>query len=185
MATTVDVLDAVDRRFYHPLQRDWATVVETAAESGGVRSVFEVELSPGGGNPAHIHRTYDELFEVVSGSLTVRLGSETVVLGPGEKAFARRGTVHCFSNPTSETVVFRVVLTPGHRGFEQALQIGYSVYDSGRKRLRPVEMAVLLEMAEMSFASPLRFVEPLFLRLARRGRRRGVDARLVEQYVRV
>ncbi len=184
MATTAS--DAAPaRRFYHPGQRDWATLIETAAESGGARSLFEIELAPGGGNPPHVHRTYDETFTVVGGTLTIRHGRDTLVLGPGESATARRGTVHCFSNPTSETAVFRVELAPGHRGFEQAIQIGYSLAAAGRTRLRPYELAVLLEMAEMDFAGPMRAAAPLLRLLARRGRRLGVDARLIERWVRV
>lgn len=187
MATETAVV-GVDsaRRFYHPGQRDWATLLETVAESGGTRSLFEIELAPGGGNPPHVHLTYDETFTVVSGSLTVRHGRDTLVLGPGDSVTAVRGTVHCFSNRSPvETCVFRVSLEPGHRGFEQALQIGYSIYDSGRKRMTPYELAVLLEMAEMQFVGPMRLLTPVFRVLARRGRRLGVDARLVERYVRV
>jgi quercetin dioxygenase-like cupin family protein len=185
MATTVDVGSSSDRRFYHPGQRDWATLLETAAESGGGRTLLEIELAPGGGNPPHVHLTYDETFTVVSGELTIRHGRDTLVLREGESATAARGTVHCFSNPGDSTCVFRVALEPGHRGFEQAIQIGYSVMESGRKRLRPYELAVLLEMAEMQFVGPMRLLTPVFRLLARRGRRLGVDARLIEQYVRV
>uniref|UniRef100_A0AAU2JLW5 Cupin domain-containing protein n=1 Tax=Streptomyces sp. NBC_00049 TaxID=2903617 RepID=A0AAU2JLW5_9ACTN len=43
----------------------------------------------------HTHEDTDELFLVVSGSLTIRLRDGDVVLGPGEMYVVPRGTEHC------------------------------------------------------------------------------------------
>ena len=38
-----------DRRYYHPVQKDWATFLETSEETGGEHTLIEVELrSPRG-----------------------------------------------------------------------------------------------------------------------------------------
>jgi quercetin dioxygenase-like cupin family protein len=177
------------RRIYSPVQQDAAVFVETVAESGGRRTRLEVELMPGGGNAPHRHLSYAEYFTCLEGELTVRVDGLLHVLQPGDEAAAAIGVLHCFANETSEAVRFRVDLEPGHRGFEQALQIGYGLAEDGETNAKGmpknlVYAAVLLELAEMRVVGPLRLLQPLLRVLARWGRRRGVDAKLVERYVR-
>jgi mannose-6-phosphate isomerase-like protein (cupin superfamily) len=88
------------RRIWNPVQQDGATFLETAAESGGVHSLLEIDVAPGGGNELHRHLTYAEHFEVVSGRLTLQVGDATLLLGPGEQATAPIASAHCFRNET-------------------------------------------------------------------------------------
>jgi quercetin dioxygenase-like cupin family protein len=181
---------AVDqRRIYSPVQQDTAIFLETAAESGGRRTRLEVELAPGGGNQPHRHLTYAEHFTGVEGELTVRVDGLVHVLAPGQEATAPIGVLHCFANETDEPVRFQVALAPGHRGFEQALQIGYGLAQDGATTAKGmpknlVHAALLLELGEMRVVGAMRAVEPLLRLLARWGRRHGVDAQLIERYVR-
>jgi len=177
------------RRIYSPVQQDAAIFLETAEESGGRHSLFEIELAPGGGNAPHCHLTYAERFIAIDGELTVRVDGLEHALKPGDEAVAAPGLLHCFSNDTDEQVRFHVELTPGHRGFEQALQIGYGLAEDGLTNDKGipknlVHAGVLMDMGEMRVAGPLRLLVPMFKLLARWGRRRGVDAALVERYVR-
>jgi len=55
----IDDLKAGKRRYYHPGQKDYATFLETSKETGGERTLIEIELAPGGGNVPHYHLTYD------------------------------------------------------------------------------------------------------------------------------
>jgi quercetin dioxygenase-like cupin family protein len=184
----MSAVQSVQRRVHSPVQRDAATFVETAAESGGRRTLLEIELAPGGGNAPHRHLTYAERFVCLDGELTVRVDGLLHVLQPGDEAVAAIGAVHCFANDTSEPVRFHVELAPGHRGFEQALQIGYGLAEDGATNAKGmpknlVYAAVLLDMSEMSLAGPTRALLPLLRVLARWGRRRATDAKLVERYV--
>jgi quercetin dioxygenase-like cupin family protein len=177
------------RRIYSPVQRDGATFVQTSEESGGCRTLLEIELAPGGGNVAHRHLGYAERFVALDGELTVRVDGLVHVLQPGDEATADAGILHCFANETDELARFRVELSPGHRGFEQALQIGYGLAQDGRTNDKGipknlVHTALLMQMGEMRVAGPMRMLTPLLGLLARWGRRRGVDAALVERYVR-
>ena len=176
------------RRIYHPIQRDAATFLETAEESGGARTLLEIELAAGGRNEAHRHLTYAERFQSVEGDLTVRLGRSSSTLAPGDQVVAPPGSAHCFANDTERAVRFLVELTPGHRGFEQALQIGYGLARDGRCDARGLprdirHLAVLAEMSEMRLCGALRAIEPVLHTVATRARARGVDAELVERYV--
>jgi len=177
------------RRIYSPVQRDAAIFLETVGESGGRRTFAEVELAPGGGNAPHRHLTFSERFVCIEGELTVRADGLLHVLQPGDEALAKPGVVHNFANETDEMVRFQVELNPGHRGFEQALQIAYGLAEDGLTNDKGipknlVQAAVLMELGETRVVGPIRMLVPLLKVLARWGRRRGVDAALVERYVR-
>jgi quercetin dioxygenase-like cupin family protein len=172
------------RTFRHPQQNDTATFLETAAESGGARTLLQVELGPAGSNAAHRHTTYAEHFEVVEGTLTVHLGDAERRLGPGETAAVPAGVLHRFANDTCEAVTFRVELHPGHLGFERALMAGYGLAADGlvSRRgipLNPYHLAILLEWSEMAIPGA---AQPAVRMLARRARRKGIDARLAARY---
>ena len=84
---------------------------------------------------------------------------------------------------------FHVELTPGHRGFEQALQIGYGLAEDGLTNDKGMPKNLVHAGRPHGHGrdarrGPLRLLVPLFKLLARWGRRRGVDAALVERYVR-
>src|SRR3954452_18783999 len=176
------------RRFYHPLQRDAATFLETSEESGGTRTLIQIELAPGGGNAPHRHMTYAEHFEVLEGRLVVMLDGERHELQPGDAAVAPPGPLHNFRNPTEDTAVFSVELRPGHRGFERALQAGYGLAADARTRpdgtpKNLYELAVLADWSDMRISGPLRVLQPLFGVLAALARRKGVDRVLAQRYV--
>src|SRR3954447_24822437 len=97
-----------NRRFYSSVQKDAATFIETVAESGGARTLIEIELAVGGGNAPHRHRTYAEHFEVLAGELSVHVDGAVHRLGPGETAVAPAGSLHHFTNDTDAPIVFRV-----------------------------------------------------------------------------
>ena len=180
---------AQQRKIYSPVQRDAAIFLETTEESGGRRTLLEIELAPGGSNVAHRHLGYAERFVALDGELTVRVDGLLHVLQPGDEATAQPGVLHCFANETDEPVRFQVELVPGHRGFEQALQIGYGLAEDGltNDKALPkslVHTAVLMEMSETRVVGPIRVLVPLLKVLARWGRRRGADAALIERYVR-
>jgi quercetin dioxygenase-like cupin family protein len=184
MSATVE-----QRRIYSPVQRDAAIFLETAEESGGRRTLVEVELAPGGGNEPHKHLSFSERFLCVEGELTVRVDGLLHVLQPGDEATAEPGAVHNFANETDDPVHFQVELAPGHGGFEQALQIVYGLAEDGLTNDKGipkslVSTALLMELGETRLVGPIRMLVPILKVLARVGRRRGADAALIERYVR-
>jgi mannose-6-phosphate isomerase-like protein (cupin superfamily) len=67
-------------------------------------SIVRMHLPAGDQPPLHVHHDEDECFYVLSGSLTLWVGSEApVTVGPGEFARAPRGIAH----------TYRVGSTPG------------------------------------------------------------------------
>ena len=60
------------------------------------------------------------MFYVLEGTLTLRLGDETVTAGPGTFACVPPGVVHTFSNPGDEPVRFLNFNTPA--GWERYMR---------------------------------------------------------------
>ncbi len=175
------------RRYYHPIQKDYATFLETSEESGGERTLIEVEVAPGGGNDPHYHLTYDEHFEVLEGELEVLVEKETVTLRTGEKAVARKNTLHRFRNPTSQPTTFLVELRPGHSGFEKAIKVAYGLASDGLASANGTPRnlyytALLMEWSDIRLPGIYTVAEPLFRLLARRARRKGIDRELEARY---
>jgi mannose-6-phosphate isomerase-like protein (cupin superfamily) len=176
-----------DRRYYNPIQKDWATFLRTSEETGGEYTLIEVEVAAGGGNTPHYHRTYDEHFEVLEGALEVMVGKETRTLRPGEKAVAKKNTLHRFRNTTGERTKFLVGLRPGHTGFEKAIKAAYGLASDGRVRAdgtprNPYHLALLLEWSDIRLPGLLTVAEPVLRFLARRARRKGIDRELEAKY---
>lgn len=119
------------RRIYNPVQKDAVTFLQTAEESGGVRTLIELEVASGGGNMLHYHKTFDEHFTAVSGEVGVQIGKETFTLKPGESAIAPAMSLHRWYNLTAETAIVRVELLPGSAAFERGLHIGYGLAHDG------------------------------------------------------
>jgi mannose-6-phosphate isomerase-like protein (cupin superfamily) len=73
---------------------------------------------PGGfpGPPMHVHPGFDEVFVVIGGTLTVRVGADVQEIGPGGTAYVSGSTPHTFANASEEPLRFMVVIAPG--GFE-------------------------------------------------------------------
>jgi mannose-6-phosphate isomerase-like protein (cupin superfamily) len=186
--------DAIDnkvtavRRYYHPIQKDYATFLQTSEETGGEYTLIEVEVAPGGGNEPHYHKTYDEHFEVLEGALEVLVGEEIHTLRPGQKGVAKKNTLHRFRNTTEERTRFLVELRPGHAGFEKAIKVAYGLAADGRARAdgtpkNPYHTALLLEWSDMRLPGLFTVAEPLFRLLARRARRKGIDKELEARYL--
>lgn len=92
---------------------DTLTFKATADTTGGALTAIECEAAPGGGPPPHIHDNEDEAFYVLEGEFEILLGEELVHVGPGDFAFAPRGTVHRFANIGDTPGRILILFTPG------------------------------------------------------------------------
>ncbi len=177
------------RRIYNPIQKDYATFLETSEETGGERTLVEIEVAPGGGTPPHYHLTYAEHFGVISGALEVMVGGETRTLTAGEKAVAPKNTLHNFHNATDEPTTFLVELRPGSSGFEKALRVAYGLASDGLSNSKGLpknlyHTALLFEWGEGRMPGLFGVLEPVFRLLAKRARRTRIDKELEARYCR-
>jgi quercetin dioxygenase-like cupin family protein len=88
-----------------------------ATETGGLVSVWETAVPPGGGAPHHSHAGEDEAFYVLEGELTLQVGEEVTTAAAGSLAFAPRGVHHTVANTADAPARYLLVCTPG--GFER------------------------------------------------------------------
>jgi quercetin dioxygenase-like cupin family protein len=93
-------------------------VIKAAGEhTGGSFFLSESTLAPGfAGPPAHRHRELHDMFYVLEGTLTLRLGERTVEAAAGSFACVPPGVVHTFRNDSDAPVRLLNFNTPA--GFE-------------------------------------------------------------------
>jgi mannose-6-phosphate isomerase-like protein (cupin superfamily) len=119
------------RTIVNPVIKDVATFLQTANESSSKVSEIEIVVMPGGGNILHYHKTYSETFIAVEGDLGIKLKDSIKVLKPGERYTVKPMELHAFFNPTGRPVKFRILIEPGHEGFENSLRILYGLAADG------------------------------------------------------
>jgi mannose-6-phosphate isomerase-like protein (cupin superfamily) len=90
-----------------------ATILATAAQTGGAFGLVHMEVAIGHGPPLHIHRAEDEAFWILKGRLTVRCGDEEFAAGPGAFVYTPRGVPHTFRLEGDTPAKLLVLLTPG------------------------------------------------------------------------
>lgn len=62
--------------------------------------------------PWHLHRSDDEAWYVLEGSLRIRAGEEEIELAPGSGYMVPRGTPHTYWNPTAGRTRYLLIMTP-------------------------------------------------------------------------
>jgi len=89
------------------------TIKATGEDTGGSLYLGEALIQPGfTGPPPHVHEQLHDMFYVLEGTLTMRLGDAMLELGPGSFACVPPGTVHTFANRSDQPVRFLNFNTP-------------------------------------------------------------------------
>jgi quercetin dioxygenase-like cupin family protein len=105
-----------------------AIIRATAADTGGLMTMVEVNEPPGQEAPLHVHHREDEAFYILEGSATIYVGDESFQVGPGDYAFGPRDIPHRYSiGDDGCRMLF--ICTPG--GFEHLVR-GMSVPAASR-----------------------------------------------------
>lgn len=99
------------------LSSDVYTLIVPGETTGGVLSVTDAWVPPGGGPPPHIHVDALEVIVVLDGAVTVELDGNSRIAEPGDAAVIPAGTVHRFLNHTATPAHLQFLFTPS--GTEQ------------------------------------------------------------------
>lgn len=156
----------------------------TPTESLEVRvataEILEVEATYGTGEPPpkHFHPAQDEHFEVLSGSIRVKLDGRERVLAQGERIDIPRGAVHQIWNPSPEPAQVLWRTAPGGRTvqwFRAIDRLHREGRVGGNGMPGPLAFAVLLTEYRDVFrlAGPDLLLRPALAALALVGRARG------------
>jgi quercetin dioxygenase-like cupin family protein len=175
------------RRIVNPVQGDAFTFILTSTESGGERSLGQIEVAPGGNVTPHYHRSYTERFAVLEGRLNLMIDGEQLILGPGEEATVPIGALHAWSNASTAPTVAHVELRPGQPGFETSLRVAYGLAADGRvlkngMPRNPLHAGLLLEWGDGRLPGAYAILDRGLRLLARLARATGVDRRLQQRY---
>jgi quercetin dioxygenase-like cupin family protein len=116
----------------NPATGELLTFHTTARETGGEYTLFEARILPDGTLPAaHFHPRQTERFEILSGTLTMKVGREKFEARPGDVVVIEPGVPHHFRNNTAEDVRFRVEVRPALE-IEELLETMYGLAADGK-----------------------------------------------------
>jgi quercetin dioxygenase-like cupin family protein len=117
------------------------TIKAGGEQTGGTLYLGEVVAEPGfPGPPPHFHDRLHDMFYVLEGTLTVRVGDETHEVAAGGFACVPPGVVHTFSNPTQAPVRFLNLNTPA--GWEHYMrELGATLAKGGATQAEIGEIA--------------------------------------------
>jgi quercetin dioxygenase-like cupin family protein len=131
----------------NPVTGEALEFLRTSADTNGELVEFVCTVKVGGFVAAkHIHPRQDELFEVLSGTMTVRAGRELRTLKPGDSIVVKAGTPHRFWNKGDEDLRFRVEVRPALE-FERFISTMFMLAQDGKTSKKgmpnPLRMAVI------------------------------------------
>lgn len=85
-------------------------------ETGDSIMMFESTAPVGSKSTFHMHRDSDEVAYVLSGELTILIGDDVTVGGPGSCTFMPRGVPHAWKSTGTETANVLFLYTPAKAG---------------------------------------------------------------------
>jgi quercetin dioxygenase-like cupin family protein len=178
----------MERSIHNPVTGERVTFLETSRETGGARTVGQLEVQPGGGVPLHRHGDHEERIDVMEGEIAVILDGVERRLGAGSHVVIGRTTVHRWWNPSpDQRLKFRATMTPGNSAFEGFLRLLFGLARDGRVRpnglpRRFADLALCADVDPSVLSGPLRLLGPLLRLSARRTRARGRAEELFRRY---
>jgi mannose-6-phosphate isomerase-like protein (cupin superfamily) len=136
---------------------------QTSRETNGEAVVFETFVEPHGFvAAAHVHPKQVERFEIVSGTIRLKVGGKEIVAGPGEKLTVPAGTPHRFWNAGDDELRFRCAVRLALE-FERLLETMFALAADGKTNKKgmpnPIRLAMIarahFEVVRLPFPPPL------------------------------
>jgi quercetin dioxygenase-like cupin family protein len=166
MAKSGDVLE-------HPVTGERVIWRKVAADTQGQLLQGDLFAQPGGSvAAAHVHPNQEERFEVLSGTLRLRVEGEERLLSPGDVAVITAGRSHVWWNAGEEDVHVLGEFRPALRT-EVFFETFFGLASDGKTNRKglpnPIHLAVLMReyQDELHLASPpLKVQRALFTPLA-------------------
>lgn len=179
----------MERSIYNPIQKDRVTFIKTHTDTNGEYTLVEVELADGGGVGLHYHKTYSEKFDCMEGILEVQAGKTLHRLEPGQTITANAHVNHLFRNRSGKPCKFKVEIRPASKVFENSLQIAYGLANEGLVRSNgfpkdKLALAWLFEISESNLPGWRSIFEFILRKQAKKAVKKGLDRKLIENYVR-
>ena len=130
------------------LAGDVYRVLAKGDQTGGVFTLAETRVLPGGGPPPHIHRREDEAFYVLEGEMTFLLDGKKIVAKAGSFVQCPRGIPHAFKNESDRPARLLVYISPpGFEKFADELAHPVASIESPPVPVTPTDIEKLLAVA--------------------------------------
>jgi mannose-6-phosphate isomerase-like protein (cupin superfamily) len=131
----------------NPLTGERLVFHRTASDTDGEYVLVEAIVQPDGFVAAgHVHPFQSEHFEVLSGTLGIRVGRRTLLAGPGDTVTVEPGTAHRFWNAGTDEARFMCEVRPALL-FEQLLETMFGLAEDGKTNKKgmpnPLRLAVI------------------------------------------
>jgi mannose-6-phosphate isomerase-like protein (cupin superfamily) len=131
----------------NPVTGERITFIRTARETAGEVTAVLVTVRPAGFvASAHVHPRQQEIFRIVSGRMSARVGGRIVEQGPGAVLTIEAGIAHKFWNAGNEDLVFVAEVRPSLE-FESLIGTMYSLAAAGKTNKKgmpnPFRLAVI------------------------------------------
>jgi quercetin dioxygenase-like cupin family protein len=117
--------------------------IATAESTNGALGFTDCRVPPGNGPVAHVHKSADESFYVISGVLEFLNGDQTFVANAGDFVFVPRGTRHRFRNIGDEVAHMVSFFNPGG-GEALWVEAGDDPVPGGKPEFWPPERGLAL-----------------------------------------
>ena len=168
----------------NPVTGEHITFLATSRDTGGELLRLEWSLEPYGFLPgAHTHPHQVERFEVLSGTLGIRVGTRKYRLGAGEAVVVLPGAVHSWWNEGDEVLRGLIEFRPA-LDMESLFETSFGLARDGKVSKKgvptPLQIIALLDEYEDELGIPWvpqRVQHAIVSRLAPLARRRGYRGR--------
>jgi quercetin dioxygenase-like cupin family protein len=122
---------------------------QTSRETGGEAVVIETFVQPGGFvAAAHVHPSQEERFQVLRGTVGMKIGRQKHMAGPGTRLTVPAGTAHRFWNAGEEVAHFVCEVRPALQ-FESLIETMYGLAADGKTNRKgmpnPLRLAVIAQ----------------------------------------
>jgi quercetin dioxygenase-like cupin family protein len=113
----------------------------TGGDTNGKYALWEALVPPGGGPPPHVHSREEEGFYVLEGEITILVGDNRLVAGPGVFANMPVGSLHSFKNETDRPA--RMLISVAPAGLEQMFfEFGVPLPEGSTTALPPTKQEI-------------------------------------------
>jgi len=120
----------------NPLTGERLTFLKTSRDTNGEYVVVETLLQPGARvAAAHVHPHQTERFEVIAGTVGMKVGRKRIEAGPGEVVTVEPGVPHKFYNAGEGEARFLCRVSPA-LGFEQLIETMFGLAADGKTSCR-------------------------------------------------
>ena len=131
----------------NPITGESMTFVTTSRETGGEYVEIELRAEPDAFvAAAHVHPVQTETFEVIEGTLAVKVAGKTVEATPGDVVVVESGQAHKWWNGGDSELVFRCRISPALQ-FESLIDTMFALASDGKTNKKgmpnPFRLAVI------------------------------------------